>query len=136
MTTAEAARNRQLYVQWLAATHPQIYSRIRATLLSGLGWVQIFAAVANAVAQAGSLALQKKQADAQLKLQKTQMQAEIEAAKQQAQLQANTQRAQAGLAPLDASGRVITSASQINSYLPYLLIGGVGLVGVVVLMKR
>ena len=106
------------YLKWLSREHPDVYSRVSRSIrpqLGGLGWI---AALANAVIQAGSVVLQKKQADKQLSLaKKAQELSDAQAAADRANqlklalLDVNTKRAQAGLGPVDINGNLIPGYS-------------------------
>lgn len=137
------------YLRWLSGAHPAYYKWAVAQLeprTQGLGWVQAFAAIASAVAQAGSIALQKKAQDKALKIQKESAMAEIQAEQQKAQqlLVLNSQRAAAGQPPVNEYGQVIPG-SQLpnpsgipgisNATLPFIAIGAAAIVGVLILRR-
>ena len=107
------------FLQWVAVHDPALYARVAqkhlmTARLGSLGWIQIV----NAVLQLGSAALQKKQADDQLKLQKKtlkvqdeQLAADRANALKVALLDINAKRAANGLGPVDLNGNPIQSAA-------------------------
>lgn len=121
------------YLKWLNIAHPEIFSKVMARLSVGgidqlgeLGWINF---VIQAVAMAGSAVMQKKQIDKQVALAKQQIAAsdrqataDREAQTKLALLEVNTKRAQAGLPPVDITGKVIGAATlpTPNALAPYV----------------
>jgi hypothetical protein len=107
------------FLRWLSRFDPKLYRlSIRpqgATGLGALGWINF---VIQAVAMVGGAVMQKKQAKKQEALQKKAIdadQASQEATRKDALkvalLDINFKRAQAGLGPVDESGKLIGQAS-------------------------
>jgi hypothetical protein len=155
MTKDQAQIN---FLRWVAVAHPDLYARVAqkhltTARLGSLGWIQIV----NAVLQLGSAALQKKQADDQLKLQKKtlkvqdeQLAADRANALKIALLDINAKRAANGLGPVDLQGNLIQSqslpmpsalapyakaAGVASNYAPWLIGGGVALIGLFLVIR-
>lgn len=118
-----AEENQVTYLKWLAVAHPDIYRDVMQQLtlaeplgdLGELGWINL---VIQAVGIAAGAAMQKKQIDKQAGLAKkqlateaAQMAADRDQAAKLALLEVNTKRAQAGLPPVDITGKVIGAAT-------------------------
>lgn len=107
------------YLKWLNARHPALYRKAvksapRDITLGSLGWINF---VVQAIATVGSAVLGKKQVDKQVALQKkalalsdAQASADRTQAAELALLEVNTKRAQAGLPPVDLTGKVVNTA--------------------------
>lgn len=114
-TTAQIA-----YLKWLNARHPALYRKAVASAprditLGRLGWINF---VVQAIATVGSAVLGKKQVDKQVALQKkalalsdAQAAADRTQAAELALLEVNTKRAQAGLPPVDLTGKVVNTGA-------------------------
>lgn len=115
------AKNQVAFLKWLNHEHPAIYRKTMRSLptdvrlkgLGSLGWINF---LVQAVATVGSAVLGKKQVDKQVALQKkalalsdAQAAADRTQAAQLELLEVNTKRAQAGLPPVDLSGKVVNT---------------------------
>ena len=146
------------FLRWVSVAHPDLYAKVAQKYLTTarlgqLGWIQIL----NAVLQLGSAALQKKQADDQLKLQKktlavqdAQLAADRANALKVALLDINAKRAANGLGPVDLNGNPIQSqalpmpsalapyakaAGLSTNYTPWLIGGGVAAFGLFMVLR-
>jgi hypothetical protein len=148
------------FLRWLSTADPAIFAEVTrqarsARGLGSLGWINF---VVQAVAMVGSAVMAKKQQSKQTALAKKSIaadQAAQEAARRDAMkialLDINTKRAQAGLSPVDESGRVIGPAqlppvpASLAPYYPpgtpvannnlYWILGGVGLLGAAIVIR-
>jgi hypothetical protein len=114
--------NQVAYLKWLASAHPAIYRKTMRSLptdvrlkgLGELGWINF---LVQAIATVGSAVIGKKQVDKQVSVQKkalalsdAQAAADRTQAAQLELLEVNTKRAQAGLGPVDLTGKLLNTA--------------------------